>query len=110
MLCTLYHDIKRTTTMLLLCDHSVYLTHALHTSCLVEAPRNFSNDFQQIRTVYYTIVDFYPSLIIRFFQQIRHFYDVNVSAMLILLAACVQVGGWRSWLKRIWYTNKCVEN
>jgi hypothetical protein len=30
----------------------------------------------------------------------HHFYDVNVSTMLILLVACVQVGGWRStdWL------------
>jgi hypothetical protein len=29
MLRALYHDIKRTTSMLLLCDHSIYLTHAL---------------------------------------------------------------------------------
>jgi hypothetical protein len=48
--------------MLLLCDHSVYLTHALHRpiSCLLDAPRNLSNDFPQVRTVYYTIIDFYP--------------------------------------------------
>jgi hypothetical protein len=26
----------------------------------------------------------------------HHFYDINVSAMLILLATCVQDGGWRS--------------
>jgi hypothetical protein len=50
--------------MLLLCDHSIYLTHALHISCLLDAARNFSNDFPQVRTVYYTIVAFYPSLII----------------------------------------------
>jgi hypothetical protein len=42
--------------MLLLCDHSIYLAHALHTSCLPDAPRNFSNDFPQVRTEYYTIV------------------------------------------------------
>jgi hypothetical protein len=56
--------------MLLLCDHSIYLTHALHVSCLLDAPRNFSNDFPQVlvRTVYYTIVDFYPSLIIIYFH------------------------------------------
>jgi hypothetical protein len=56
MLCALYHYIKRTTSMLLLCDHCIYLTHALHISCLLDAPRNFCNDFPQVRTVYYTIV------------------------------------------------------
>jgi hypothetical protein len=56
MLCSLYHDIKRTTSILFLYDHSTYLTHALHISCLLDAPRNFSNDFPQVRTVYYTIV------------------------------------------------------
>jgi hypothetical protein len=55
MLCALYHDIKRTTSMLLLCDHSIYLTHALHVSCLLDAPRNFSQDFPQARTVYYIL-------------------------------------------------------
>jgi hypothetical protein len=44
--------------MLLLCDHYIYLTHDLHISCLLNAPRNFSNDFPQVRTVYYTVVDF----------------------------------------------------
>jgi hypothetical protein len=69
MLCALYHDIKkRTTSMLLLCDHSIYLTHALHVSCLLDSPRNFSNDFPQVRTVYYTIVAFYPSLIMFYFH------------------------------------------
>jgi hypothetical protein len=96
MLCTLYHDIKRTTSMLLLCDHSVYRTHALHTSCLVEAPRNFSHDFPQVRTGYYIIVVFYPSLIMFYFHYVHHFYVVNVPTMLILLAECVHVGGWRS--------------
>jgi hypothetical protein len=48
MLCALYHDIKRTTSMLLLCHHCIYLTHALHISCLLDAPRNFSNDFPQV--------------------------------------------------------------
>jgi hypothetical protein len=47
MLCSLYHDIKLTTSTLLLRDHSIYLTHALRTSCLLDAPRNFSNDFLQ---------------------------------------------------------------
>jgi hypothetical protein len=56
MLCTLYHDVKRTTSMLLLCNRSIYLTHALHISCLLDSLRNFSNDFPQVRTVYYTIV------------------------------------------------------
>jgi hypothetical protein len=68
MLCTLYHDIKRTTSMLLLCDHSIYLTQALRISCLLDAPPNFSNDFPQVRTVYCTIVDFYPSLIMFYFH------------------------------------------
>jgi hypothetical protein len=68
MLRALYHDIKRTTSMLLLCDHSIYLTHALHISCLFEAPRIFSNDFPRVRTVYYTIVTFYPSLIMFYFH------------------------------------------
>jgi hypothetical protein len=57
-----------TTSMLLLCDHSVYLTRALHISCLLDAPRNFSNDFTQVHTVYYTIVSFYPSLIMFYFH------------------------------------------
>jgi hypothetical protein len=64
----LYHDIKRTTSMLLLCDHYIYLTHALHISCLLDAPRNFSNNFPQVRTVYYTIVAFYPSLTVFYFH------------------------------------------
>jgi hypothetical protein len=68
-LCTLYHDVKRTTSMLLLCDHSIYLTHALHISCLLQAPRNFSNDITQVRTEYYTIVAFYPSLIMFYFTR-----------------------------------------
>jgi hypothetical protein len=68
MLCALYHDIKRTTSMLLLCDHSIYLIHALHISCLLDAPRNFSNDFPQVRAVYYTILAFYPSLIMFYFH------------------------------------------
>jgi hypothetical protein len=54
MLCTLYHDVKRTTSMLLLCDHSFYLTHAFYVSCLLVAPRNLSNDFPQVHTVYYS--------------------------------------------------------
>jgi hypothetical protein len=54
MLCTLYHDVKCTTSMLLVCDHSFYLTHALDISCLLDAPRNLSNDFPQVRTVYYS--------------------------------------------------------
>jgi hypothetical protein len=58
MLCALYRDIKRATSMLLLRDHSIYLTHALHTSCLLDASRIFSHDFPQVRTVYYTIVTF----------------------------------------------------
>jgi hypothetical protein len=45
MLCALYHDIKAYYLQLLLYDHSIYLTHTLHTSCLLDAPRNFSNDF-----------------------------------------------------------------
>jgi hypothetical protein len=56
MLCALYHDIKRTTSMLLLCDHYIYLTHTLHISCLLDASRNFSNDFPQARTVDYIIL------------------------------------------------------
>jgi hypothetical protein len=68
MLCALYHDIKRTTSTLLLCDHSVYLTHALRISCLLDAPRNFSNDIPQVRTVYLIIVSFYPSLIMFYFH------------------------------------------
>jgi hypothetical protein len=40
--------------MLLLCDHSMYLTHVLHISCLLDAPRNFSNDFPQVCTVYWS--------------------------------------------------------
>jgi hypothetical protein len=68
MLCALYHDIKRTTSMLLLCDHCIYLTHALHISCLLDAPRNFSNNFPQARTGYYTIAAFYPSLIMFYFH------------------------------------------
>jgi hypothetical protein len=55
MLCALYLDINRTTSMLLLCDHSIYLTHALHISCLLDAPSNFSHDFTQGRTVYYIL-------------------------------------------------------
>jgi hypothetical protein len=55
MLCTLYHDVKRTNSMLLLCDHSFYLTHAFHISCLPDAPLNFSNDFPQVRTVQYSL-------------------------------------------------------
>jgi hypothetical protein len=58
MLCALYHDLKHTTSMLLLCDHSIYLTHALHISCLLDAARIFSNDFRQVRTVYYNVVTF----------------------------------------------------
>jgi hypothetical protein len=58
MLRALYHDIKRTTSILLLCDHCIYLTHTLRISCLLDAARNFSNDFRQIRTVYYTTVPF----------------------------------------------------
>jgi hypothetical protein len=54
--------------MLLLYDHCIYLTHTLHTSCLLDAPRNFCNDFPQVRTVYYTIVAFYPSLIMFYFH------------------------------------------
>jgi hypothetical protein len=53
--------------MLLLCDHSFYLTHAFHIPCLLDAPCNFSNDFPQVRTVYYTIAAFYQSLIIKFY-------------------------------------------
>jgi hypothetical protein len=75
MLCALYHDIKRTTSMLLLCDH---LTHALHISCLLDAARNFSNDFPHVRTVYYTTVPSYTSLIMFYFHWMHHFYDVNV--------------------------------
>jgi hypothetical protein len=30
MLCALYHDIKHTTSILLLFDNSIYLTHTLH--------------------------------------------------------------------------------
>jgi hypothetical protein len=56
MLCTLYHDVKCTTSMLLLCDHSIYLTHAFHISCLLDAPRNFSNDFPQVRTAYCNVL------------------------------------------------------
>jgi hypothetical protein len=78
MLRALCHDIKRTTSMLLLCDHSIYLTHALHISCLLDAPRNFSNDITQARTVYYTTVAFYPSLIMFYFHEMHLFYDVNV--------------------------------
>jgi hypothetical protein len=69
-----------------LCDHYIYVTHALHISCLLDAPRKFSNDFTQARTVYYTIVAYYSSLIVLYFHYMHHFYDVNVSAMLILLA------------------------
>jgi hypothetical protein len=58
MLRALYHDIKRTTSILLLFDHFIYLTHALHISCLLDAPRNFSSDFPQVRIVYYTTVAF----------------------------------------------------
>jgi hypothetical protein len=54
--------------MLLLGDHSIYLTHSLHISCLLDAPRNFSSDFPQVRTVHYTIVAFYPSLIMFYFH------------------------------------------
>jgi hypothetical protein len=68
MLCALYHDIKRTTSMLLLCDHSIYLTHALHIPCLLDAPRIVSNDFTQVQTVYYTTLAFYPSQIIFYFH------------------------------------------
>jgi hypothetical protein len=68
MFCALYQDIKRTTSILLLCDHSIYLTHALRISCLLAASRNFSNDFPQVRTVYYIIVVFYPSLIMFYFH------------------------------------------
>jgi hypothetical protein len=96
MLCASYRDIKRTTSIKLLRDHCIYLTHALHTSGLLDAPRNFSNDFPQVRTVYYNVVAFYPSLIMFYFHQMLHFYGINVSAVLILLAACVQVDGWRS--------------
>jgi hypothetical protein len=68
MLCALYHDIRRTTSMLLLCDHSIYLTHALRASYLLDEPRNLSNDFPQARTVYYTTVAFYTSLIMFYFH------------------------------------------
>jgi hypothetical protein len=68
MLCSLYQDIKRTTSMLLLYDHCIYLAHALRISCLLDAPRNFSNDIPQALTVYYTIVAFYPSLIMFYFH------------------------------------------
>jgi hypothetical protein len=54
--------------MLLFCDHYIYLTHALHISCLLDAPRNFSNNFPQARTGYYTIAVFYPSLIMFYFH------------------------------------------
>jgi hypothetical protein len=54
--------------MLLLCDHYIYLTYALHISCLLDAPRNFSNDFPQVRKVYYAIVAFCPSLIVFYFH------------------------------------------
>jgi hypothetical protein len=52
--------------MLLLCDHSIYLTHDFHISCLRDASHNLSNDFPQVRTVYYTTFAFYQSLIIKF--------------------------------------------
>jgi hypothetical protein len=77
MFCALYHDIKHTTSMLLLCDHYIYLTHALYISCLLDAPLNFSNDFPQVRTIYYTIVAYYSSLIMFYFHYMHHFYDVN---------------------------------
>jgi hypothetical protein len=51
MLCALYHDIKRTTSILLLCDNSIYLTHDLRISCLLDTSRNLCNDFPQGRTV-----------------------------------------------------------
>jgi hypothetical protein len=54
MLCTLYHDVERTASMLLFCDHSFYFTHAFDISCLLDAPRNLSNDFSQVRTVCYS--------------------------------------------------------
>jgi hypothetical protein len=54
MLCRLYHDVKRTTSMLLFCDHFFYLTHAFDISCLLDAPHNLSHDFSQVRTVYYS--------------------------------------------------------
>jgi hypothetical protein len=38
-----------------------------------------------------------------YFHYMHHFYDINVSAMLILLAACVQDGGWRSH-----FNNYCI--
>jgi hypothetical protein len=54
MLCTLYHDIQGTTSMLLFCDHSFYLTYAFDISCFLDALRNLSNNFSQLRTVYYS--------------------------------------------------------
>jgi hypothetical protein len=60
MLWALYHDTKRTTSMLLLCDHSVYLTHALRISFLLDASRNFSNDFPQVQHDPFISVVRYP--------------------------------------------------
>jgi hypothetical protein len=68
MLCSLCYDIKAYYLHVALCDHSIYLTHTLHISCLLDAPRNFSNDLPQVRTVYYTIIAFNPSLIIFYFH------------------------------------------
>jgi hypothetical protein len=52
MLCSLYHNIKAYYLHVALSDHSIYLTHAVRISCLLDAPCNFSNDFTQVCTIY----------------------------------------------------------
>jgi hypothetical protein len=54
MLCTLYHDVKGTISMLLFCDHSFYLTYAFDISCFLDALCKLSNNFSQVCTVYYS--------------------------------------------------------
>jgi hypothetical protein len=43
MLCTLYHDVKRTTSMLLLCDHSIYLVSAPPTTNLYTRSKKYQH-------------------------------------------------------------------
>jgi hypothetical protein len=78
MLCTLYHDVKCTTSMLLSCNHSIYLTHAFHISCLLDALRNFSNDFPQVRT----IAAIYQSLITKFY------FTICITFMMLMYLRC----------------------
>jgi hypothetical protein len=65
MLCTLNHDVKRTTSMLLSCDRSFYLTHALE--CLAFLMHLVTYLIIFHRYLQYIIVAFYQTLIIKFY-------------------------------------------